>query len=110
MEPLVNYYKLKHPKGGFCILSLCYPDSVVADHIVKCFIRYNIDYGRISQEKVFQHTLKHFDLFRIGAICFNVGSRDNIRFSDYFYSRFVDGFVEHSEALQSFDDLLASLV
>lgn len=109
-ETPINYYKLVHPKGGFCIVSFRFLDPVVADNIIKLFIRYNIRYGRISQERVFEHTLKHFDLYRIGAICFYVGSRDFIRPRDYFYERFVNGFVEHSEALLSYNELLTSLL
>jgi len=105
-----NYYKLTHPKGGFCIVSFQFSNPVVADNIIKLFVRYNINYGRISQERFFEHTLKHFDLFRIGAIRFHVGSRDFIRARDYFYSSFVNGFVEHTQAILSIDDLLAPTV
>ena len=109
-EVPTNYYKLVHPKGGFCIVSFRFLDPVVADNIIKLFIRYNIRYGRISQERVFEHTLKHFNLYRIGAISFYVGSRDFIRARDFFYSRFVNGFVEHSQTILSVDDLLTSFV
>lgn len=107
-ETPTNYYKLVHPKGGFCIVSFRFLDPVVADNIIKLFIRYNIRYGRISQERVFGHTLQHFGLYRVGAICFYVGSRDYIRPRDYFYERFVDGYVEHISPVHTVDDLLTS--
>lgn len=105
-EVPINYYKLVHPKGGFCIVSFRFLDPVVADNIIKLFIRYNVQYGRISQERFFEHTLKHFDIYRIGAICFYVGSRDRIRPIDYFYDRFVRGYVETSSPIYSLDGLL----
>lgn len=107
-ETPTNYYKLVHPKGGFCIVSFRFLDPVVADNIIKLFIRCNIRYGRISQERVFEHTLKHFDIYRIGAISFYVGSRDFIRPRDYFYDRFVRGYVETSSPVYSIDNLLES--
>lgn len=84
----INYYKCFY-RGSWCIISFRYSDCVVADNIVKRFIRHGVVWKRISEDVFFNHTLTRFATFRLGAIRFDVGSRDPISYSAFFYSRLV---------------------
>lgn len=93
IKNLTNYYKLFTKNGDWCIVSFEYENPVVADRIIKCFIRYNIHYARISKERFLEYNPTVFYVFRIGAIRFDVCSNCYISPSLFFYRRFVIGYV-----------------
>lgn len=85
----INYYKCFF-RGSWCIISFRYHDCVIADNIVRRLIRCGVVWKRITAENFLDHTLTYFATFRLGALRFDVGSRDTVRYSSFFYSRLVD--------------------
>lgn len=93
-----NYYKLFHRRTKeWLIISFDFSDTTVADHILKSFILYEIHWERISQQRFLDYGLRYFEVYRIGAIRFDIGSRDPVRCSMFFKHRFNVGYVDSSQ-------------
>lgn len=93
-----NYYKLFHRRTKeWLIISFDFIDTTVADHILKSLIQYEIHWERISQQRFLDYGLRFFEVYRIGAIRFDVGSRDPVRCSMFFKHRFNVGYVCSSQ-------------
>lgn len=95
---LINYYKVSNLKSHeWCILSFEFSNPVVADRIAKSLVYYDCSIEHISPERFLGYNLRYFSVFRIGALRFDCGSRDVIRYSHLFKRRFCIGYVNHSQ-------------
>lgn len=86
----LNFYKLFSNNGSWLLLSFRHPDPVVADNILRLFIRCGVVWKRISEVESLNHSLRFFSRFRVGALLFSVGHRDHIRYSDFFFKNLVE--------------------
>lgn len=95
---VINYYKVFNRKTHeWCILSFVFSNPVVADRIAKSLIFYDCAIERISPERFLDYRLRYFSIYRIGAIRFDCGSRDPVRYSHLFKYRFTIGYVDSSQ-------------
>lgn len=86
----LNCYKLFSDHGSWLLVSFRFSNPVVADRILRSFIRKGVVWKRISALEMFNHSCVYFAVFRFGACRFDIGHRDVIRYSDFFFRRFVD--------------------
>lgn len=94
-KKLVNYYKVSNRKTHeWCILSFDFSNPVIADRIAKSLIFYDCTIERISPQRFLDYNLRYFETYRIGAIRFDCGSRDPIRYTRLFKHRFIIGYVD----------------
>lgn len=83
-----RYFKLFHHRD-WCIISFKTRLSLEdAKRIVFSFTRFDVLVAPMEFENYLGYDLKRFAVFEFGALKFEVGSRDPIRFSDFFHKEF----------------------
>lgn len=78
-----HYIKLYHGKD-WCIASVKLPSESAVLEYVLSVTRWDVRGHRLGFSNYLEHDLRHFATFEIGAFKIEVGSRDIIRYSDFF--------------------------
>lgn len=83
-----RYFKLFHNKD-WCIFSFKSNQSdTVAKSMVFTLTRFDVMLAPLTFDDYLNYDLKRFAVFQYGPLKFEVGSRDPIRFSDFFKKEF----------------------